>query len=82
MCRDDQIIAVNHQIAHRGSGQIHLQWLPMVAIIKGNEYTFFGEAYNRPFRTESSRTQFKKYPSGIPFEANSQFFQKFRVRYK
>ena len=37
MRRDDQIVFVNREIAHRGCRQIELQRLPMIAIIEGNE---------------------------------------------
>jgi len=33
---DNQVVAVNGQIAHRGVRQIQLQQLPGVAIVKGN----------------------------------------------
>src|SRR4030088_2441382 len=38
---DHQIVAVNYEIANRGGGQIHLQWLPMITIVKRNEHAFF-----------------------------------------
>src|SRR5258706_13777693 len=38
MCSDDEIVSVNGEIAHRGMWQIELQRLPVVTIIKGNEY--------------------------------------------
>ncbi len=38
MCSDDEIVSVNGEIAHRGMWQIELQRLPVVTVIKGNEY--------------------------------------------
>src|SRR6266566_6279724 len=46
-------------------------------------YTPFSvQAYSNPFRAGSSRTQFRKLPSGIPFEVRCQLLPKSRVRYK
>src|SRR4029077_12981309 len=43
MRADDEIVAVNGQVAHRGVRQVELQRLPAVAVVKRNE--------NRAFRT-------------------------------
>src|SRR5256885_11988234 len=44
-------------------------------------YTPFSvQAYSNPFRTGSSRTQFRKLPSGIPLETRCQLFPKSRDR--
>jgi hypothetical protein len=39
---DDQVVAVDHQVAHRDRRQIQLQGLPVVAIVEGNRDTELG----------------------------------------
>jgi hypothetical protein len=39
---NDQVIAVNGQVAHRGVGQVQLQRLPGITIVKGDEDRRFG----------------------------------------
>src|ERR1700676_2999082 len=35
---DNEIVAMDHEVAHRGVGQVELQRLPVVAIVERNEY--------------------------------------------
>ena len=53
---DDQIVVMNPQIPHGGVGEIQLQRLPVIAVVKGNPDTVLLPAYSSPLRTGSSRT--------------------------
>jgi hypothetical protein len=45
----DEIVAVNHQIADGGDGQIILQWMPGRAVVKGHEDADFGAGEEQAF---------------------------------
>ena len=39
---DDQVLIVNHQVAHRGMRQIELQRLPVIAVVERHPHRLFG----------------------------------------
>src|SRR5260370_29643834 len=46
---DDQIIAMNGEVAHGGVGQVELQRLPVIAVIEGNKYRALRTRKKQPF---------------------------------
>jgi hypothetical protein len=42
MSRDNQVVVVNYQIAHRTGRQIQLKRLPVIPIIERHEYSKLG----------------------------------------
>ena len=46
--RDDQIVVVDSQVAHRGMRQIELQRLPVLAVVVGDPHGFLGGGEKQP----------------------------------
>ena len=67
MRREQQIVAVNPQVAHRGVRQIELQRLPMIAVVERRPNAASPcRRTTIPRRTGSSRTVLTGAPSGRP----------------